>query len=135
MKKILAGLLVLTSVLSFGCMGRSSEFGVVDMQKVQAESTLYKTLKEEIQTKGIALQGELEAEVAGKSREDAEKIVAEKTAQLQVIQSDAQNKLKASLDAALAEVAKEKKLGAVLVKEAVPQGGVDVTDEVIQKMK
>ena len=32
-------------------------------------------------------------------------------------------------------VAKEKGLGAVLIKGAVPQGGVDVTDSVIEKMK
>ena len=46
-----------------------------------------------------------------------------------------QNKLKASLDSALNAVAKEKGLGAVLIKDAVPQGGVDVTDSVIEKMK
>ena len=54
---------------------------------------------------------------------------------MQVASSEAQNKLKASLDTALAEVSKEKNLGAVLIKDAVPAGGVDITDEVIKKMK
>ena len=57
------------------------------------------------------------------------------TAEMQLVQSEAQNKLKASLDSALNAVAKEKGLGAVLIKDAVPQGGVDVTDSVIEKMK
>ena len=55
--------------------------------------------------------------------------------EMQLVQSEAQNKLKASLDSALNAVAKEKGLGAVLIKDAVPQGGVDVTDSVIEKMK
>ena len=38
-------------------------------------------------------------------------------------------------DAAAASVAKEKNLSAILVKEAVPQGGVDVTDDIIKAMK
>ena len=46
-----------------------------------------------------------------------------------------QSKLKASLETALAEISKEKNLSAVLIKDAVPSGGVDVTDEVIKKMK
>ena len=54
---------------------------------------------------------------------------------MNVIRSEAKNKLKASLDTALNEVAKEKGLGAVLIKDAVPQGGVDVTEDVIAKMK
>ena len=35
----------------------------------------------------------------------------------------------------MAEIAKEKNLGAVLVKQGVAQGGVDITDEVIKRLK
>lgn len=56
-------------------------------------------------------------------------------AKAKLIQSEAQNKLKASLDTALKQVADEKKLGAILDKRAVPQGGTDVTGDVIAKMK
>jgi len=35
----------------------------------------------------------------------------------------------------LHQVAKEKGLGAILYKDAVPQGGTDVTQAVIDKMK
>ena len=74
-------------------------------------------------------------ETEGKSQEEAQKIAQDKSAQMQVASSEAQAKLKASLDTALAEVSKEKGLSAVLIKDAVPSGGVDVTEDVIKKMK
>lgn len=53
------------------------------------------------------------------------------------------NELKQSLEArlnerirqAVAEVARERRLRVVLVKESVPIGGVDVTDDVIARLK
>ena len=86
-------------------------------------------------TEGKALQEERTKGMEGKVEEEQKKIVEDKTAEMQLVQSEAQNKLKASLDSALNAVAKEKGLGAVLIKDAVPQGGVDVTDSVIEKMK
>jgi outer membrane protein len=113
----------------------SSTFGVVDMKKVEAESQYVKDMKADYTKKAEALQASLEKDTQGKSAAEAQKIVQDKSAQMQVIQSEAQNKLKASLDTALTEIAKEKNLSAVLIKDVVPQGGVDVTDEVIKKMK
>ena len=122
-------------MVSFGCSGRNAEFGVVDMKAVENKAEIVKTVKEEVATKGKALQEEMTKEMEGKSQEEQKKIVEDKTAEIHLVQSEAQNKLKASLDSALNAVAKEKGLGAVLIKDAVPQGGVDVTDSVIEKMK
>ncbi len=135
MKKIfVVVMLTVFAALSFGC-GRSAEFGVVDMQKIETESPLYQEIKTDVMTKGKALQEEMQKETEGKSQEEAQKIVQEKSGKMQLLQTEAQNKLKASFDAAAAEVAKEKKLGAILVKEAVPQGGIDVTEDIVKKMK
>ena len=134
-KQVVAGLMVAVAMISFGCSGRNAEFGVVDMKAVESKAEIVKTVKEEVATKGKALQEEMTKEMEGKSQEEQKKIVEDKTAEMQLVQSEAQNKLKASLDSALNEVAKEKGLGAVLIKDAVPQGGVDVTDSVIEKMK
>lgn len=122
-------------MLSFGCSGRNAEFGVVDMKTVESKAEIVKTVKEDVAAKGKTLQEEMTKEMEGKSQEEQKKIVEDKTAEMQLVQSEAQNKLKASLDSALNAVAKEKGLGAVLIKDAVPQGGVDVTDAVIEKMK
>ena len=134
-KQVVAGLMVAVAMLSFGCSGRNAEFGVVDMKAVESKAEIVKTVKEEGATKGKTLQEEMTKEMEGKSQEEQKKIVEDKTAEMQLVQSEAQNKLKASLDSALNAVAKEKGLGAVLIKDAVPQGGVDVTDSVIEKMK
>ena len=134
-KQVVAGLMVAVAMISFGCSGRNAEFGVVDMKAVESKAEIVKTVKEEVATKGKALQEEMTKEMGGKSQEEQKKIVEDKTAEMQLVQSEAQNKLKASLDSALNAVAKEKGLGAVLIKDAVPQGGVDVTDSVIEKMK
>lgn len=134
-KQVVAGLMVAVAMVSFGCSGRNAEFGVVDMKAVENKAEIVKTVKEEVATKGKALQEEMTKEMEGKSQEEQKKIVEDKTAEMQLVQSEAQNKLKASLDSALNAVAKEKGLGAVLIKDAVPQGGVDVTDSVIEKMK
>ena len=134
-KQVVAGLMVAVAMLFFGCSGRNAEFGVVDMKAVESKAEIVKTVKEEVATKGKTLQEEMTKEMEGKSQEEQKKIVEDKTAEMQLVQSEAQNKLKASLDSALNAVAKEKGLGAVLIKDAVPQGGVDVTDSVIEKMK
>ena len=94
-----------------------------------------KAIKEDMTAKAKTLQEEMMKETEGKSQEEAQKVVQDKSAKMQVIQTEAQNKLKTSFETAAGEVAKEKKLGAILVKEAVPQGGVDVTDDILKKMK
>lgn len=134
-KQVVAGLMVAVAMLSFGCSGRNAEFGVVDMKAVESKAEIVKTVKEDVAAKGKTLQEEMTKEMEGKSQEEQKKIVEDKSAEMQLVQSEAQNKLKASLDSALNAVAKEKGLGAVLIKDAVPQGGVDVTDAVIEKMK
>lgn len=135
MKKVLACLAIACALLAVGCSGRNAAFGVVDMKKVEAEAPAVKTIKDDLQKKAKELQEQMQKETEGKSREEAEKIVQDKSAQMQVASSEAQAKLKAGLDTALTEVSKEKNLSAVLIKDAVPSGGVDVTEDVIKKMK
>ena len=134
MKKALVLGMVLAVAIASGC-GRNAQFGVVDMNKVQTESQAFKDATKDLQSKGQALQDELAKETAGKSQEEAQKIMQEKSAKMQALQAEAQSKIKGSFEAAAATVAKEKKLSAILVKDAVPQGGTDVTEDIIQKMK
>lgn len=135
MKKIVAGLMIVAAMFTFGCSGRNAEFGTVDMKKIETEAAVVKTTKDDVTQKMNALKEEMDKEMAGKSGEDAQKVAEDYAAKARLIQSEAQNKLKASLDTALSQVAKEKNLGAIMIKEAVPQGGTDVTKEVIDKMQ
>ena len=135
MKKIIAGFMVAAAMLTFGCGGRNAAFGVVGMRQVESEAQVIKTTKEEVTTKMKELKEQMDKEMAGKQGEEASKVAEDYSAKAKLVQSEAQNKLKASLDTALNQVAKEKGLGAIMIKEAVPQGGTDVTKEVIEKMK
>ena len=135
MKKIIAGFMVAAAMLTFGCGGRNAAFGEVDMRQVESEAQVIKTTKEEVTTKMKELKEQMDKEMAGKQGEEASKVAEDYSAKAKLVQSEAQNKLKASLDTALNQVAKEKGLGAIMIKEAVPQGGTDVTKEVIEKMK
>jgi len=133
MKKIAVLLMLASSLFAFGC-GRNAQFGTVDMQRVEAEAPVVKTVKDEATKELQKLQDELKQETEGKSKEEGDKILEEKMAKRNVIQSEAQNKLKSALEGALQQVAKEKNLSAIIYKDVVPQGGVDVTDDVIAKM-
>ena len=60
-------------MVSFGCSGRNAEFGVVDMKAVESKAEIVKTVKEEVATKGKALQEEMTKEMEGKSQEEQKK--------------------------------------------------------------
>lgn len=134
MKKIIAGLMIAAAALSFGC-GRNAQFGVVDLQQVDKEAVALKTIKEDTNKKLKDMEAEMIKTMEGKNVEEQKKVVEDYTAKANLVKSEAQNKIKSSLDTALNAVAKEKNLGAIMVKQAVPQGGTDVTKEVIEKMK
>lgn len=135
MKKLIAGLMVIASMLTFGCGGRNADFGTIDMKQIETEAAVVKTTKEDVNTKMTELKAQMDKDMAGKTGDEANKVAEDYAAKARLIQSEAQNKLKASLDAALNQVAKEKNLGAIMIKEAVPQGGIDVTKEVVEKMQ
>lgn len=134
MKKILAVGMIVTALFAFGC-GRNPQFGVVDMQKVATESEVFKNATKELQEKGKAAEESFKQEIQGKSEDEQKKIYTQKNNEMMTAKAEAQNKVKASFESAVSEVAKQKNLSAVLIKEAVPQGGVDVTDDVIKAMK
>ena len=79
MKKILAIGMIVMAIFAFGC-GRNQQFGVVDMQKVQTDSEVFKNATKELQEKGKAMEDELTKETEGKSDEEAKKSYTEKSA-------------------------------------------------------
>lgn len=135
-------LLVLVLVLALiagaiaGCSGRTSAFGVVDMEKVAQNSDQIKGMQAEMQKKIAELNKEIEdAAKAGKTDEEMKQLQTSKEAELRAFGERLQNEFRENLEKYMSEVSKEKKLGAVLIKQGVAQGGVDITDDVINKMK
>lgn len=133
--KFLIMVLMLLTMLVAGCSGRNNAIGSVEMEKVAEKSEFFKAKQAEMQQRVTDAQTYLqEASKTAESQEAFNKIQAAKGAELRAYQERSQKEFKQSVETALSDIAKEKKLGAVLVKEAVAQGGVDVTEEVIAKL-
>lgn len=133
--KFLMVTMVLLSLLLAGCGGRNNAIGSVDMSKVAEQTDLFKNQQEQMQAKLTQAQKELEDASKNSTPEEMEKLQNAKGLELRAYKERMENELKHTVEAALADVAKDKKLGAVLIKEAVAQGGIDVTEDVINKLK
>ena len=74
-KQVVAGLMVAVAMVSFGCSGRNAEFGVVDMKAVESKAEIVKTVKEEVATKGKALQEEMTKRWRANLRKNRKKLL------------------------------------------------------------
>lgn len=117
-----------------GC-GRSAEFGTVDMARIENEAPQLVVLREEATKQLTEIQKEFEQALAGKSGKDREEVVREFQARANIVRSNLANRMKNQVDGVIHQVAQEKGLGAVLLKEAVPDGGKDITEVVLEKLK
>ena len=122
------------SLLAAGCSGKTATVGVVDLEKVMKESPKVKTLQEQLTTKGKAIQDELDNDQKSMSKEDFDKKQQAKYGEFMQLRQDLESQVEASMKQSMEAVAKEKNLGAILYKQGVAQGGVDVTDDVLKKM-
>ena len=122
------------SLLAAGCAGKTATVGVVDMEKVMKESPKVQSLQEQLTTKGKAIQTELDNDQKSMSKEDFDKKQQAKYGEFMQLRQELETQVETTMKQAMEDVAKEKKLGAILYKQGVAQGGVDVTDDVMKKM-
>jgi len=132
--KFLAVTLLFGALLVSGC-GRSADFGVVDMGRVERESSVIVEIKAKGQKELGKLQAEMEKDLAGKTGEARLKVIQEYQTRAQIVQSSIYNNVQNQLQGVVHQVAMEKGLGAVLVKESALDGGVDLTDLVLKKLQ
>lgn len=123
------------SLLVSGCAGRNNAIGVVDMEKVATTSEKVKTLQTQMQEKIKVAAEELDKDRQALQPEEFNKKKVAKDAELRAVSQKMQDELEQEVQKIMGEIAKEKNLGAVLVKQGVAQGGVDITDEVIKRLK
>lgn len=131
----LVTLLLFTVVLLAGCGSSATAIGVFDVNKVMTESPKIKQFQEQLNTKGKELSDKLEKEKAGISEEEFQKRQEAAYAEFLKGKQELEGQVDASIKQAIDQVAKEKKLGVVLYKNGVAQGGTDITDEVIKRMQ
>ena len=143
-KRIIASILtILCMALAAAGCGKVS-VGYVDQARVQQEAPQIKASIEEMQGEMSKFQQEgekqlQEAAASGKSPEEMQKLQQQLQMRGASLQQSYATQIKAKMDAALCDIAKEKKLDTVVnsnTKDGVIiTGGVDVTDEVISKLQ
>ena len=116
---IVAALLIALLLVS-GC-GSSGQIGIVDMQKIMTDSPKAKALQAQFDTKRNSLVGAADATGAQK--------------ELMAFGQDLEKQMQTALTPVLSEVAKSHGFTAIAYTGALAQGGVDVTDEVVAKLK
>lgn len=140
LKKLAIISLVTVPIFFAGC--GKQVIGYIDINKVMDESPRVKNLMTEAESKVTEAQNNFKDEQADKanlSDEEREKAQIELQRKCENIYKSYVTQLKNRLDVVIEEVARKKNIDAVLNSypndKAIFYGGIDITDEVIQKMQ
>ena len=130
---IVAAMLALTGMLA-GCGGKDN-VGVVDMSRVQKEAPLVQQYKQKTEDKHKSIEKELQDAQQSMSDEDFQKKQQQAQQELNIFGASMQRQFMSDIQSKLGDIAKDKNVGIIVVKEAVPSGGIDVTDDLIAKLQ
>ena len=130
---IVAAMLALTGMLA-GCGGKYI-VGVVDMSRVQKEAPLVQQYKQKTEDKQKSIEKELQDAQQSMSAEDFQKKQQQAQQELNIFGASMQRQFMSDIQSKLGDIAKDKNVGIIVVKEAVPSGGIDVTDDLIAKLQ
>ena len=130
---IVAAMLALTGLLA-GCGGKDN-VGVVDMSRVQKEAPLVQQYKQKTEDKQKSIEKELQDAQQSMSAEDFQKKQQQAQQELNIFGASMQRQFMSDIQSKLGDIAKDKNVGIIVVKEAVPSGGIDVTDDLIAKLQ
>lgn len=122
------------TVLLGGCSSNTT-VGIVDVNKVMTESPKVKQFQDQLNAKGKELTDQLEKDKPNISAEEFQKRQEAAYGDFLKLKQDMESQIQASMQQALEQVAKDKKIGVVLYKNSVAQGGVDITPDVMAKMQ
>ncbi|HBT79224.1 MAG: OmpH family outer membrane protein [Selenomonas sp.] len=136
---LLASALFSVALMS-GC--GKTQIGYIDGSRVMEESPQIKAIVEEGNQKMAETQQEAEQKLKDNpdmSQEDAQKLQVDTQRKLQGLNQSYTIQIKQKIDAVLADIAKQKKLDAVIDSEeknkTAIMGATDVTDAVIEKLQ
>ena len=133
---VLLLVMIFAAVLLSGCAAeKPSTIGIVDMQKVMAENPKIKQMQDQLNTKAKELTENLEKERATLKPEEFQQKEQAAYAEFMKMKQEFEAQIETQTKKVLEEVAKEKKLGAVIYKNGMAWGGVDVTEDVLKKLQ
>lgn len=130
---VVASMMIMAGMLS-GC-GGEDKVGVVDMARVQKEAPAVQTYKQKAEDKQKDIEKELQDAQQSMSAEDFQKKQQQAQQEINIYGASMQRQFLSDVQSKLGDIAKDKNVGIVVYKEAVPQGGIDVTDDLIAKMQ
>jgi outer membrane protein len=128
--------IVLAMALLSGCSTeKPSTIGIVDMQKVMTDNAKIKEMQEQLNKKAQEITATLEKDRASLKPEEFQQKEQLAYAEFMQMKQDFEGKIQAQIQKVLEVIAKEKKLGAVIYKNGMAWGGVDITDDVLKQLK
>ena len=128
--------MVFSVVLLAGCGAeKPSTIGIVDMQKIMTENPKIKQMQEQLNTKAQELTANLEKQRATLKPEEFQQKEQLAYAEFMKLKQEFEAQIESQTKKVLEEVAKEKKLGAVIYKNGMAWGGIDVTEDVLKKLQ
>ncbi len=129
-----ASLLTMAAVLS-GC-GSEHKVAVIDYQRLESESSKIKSIQDEIINKDKEIQNRLQqASQSGLSDAEMKKKVEDAGQERMIFIQSKQKQIESMIQSQAAAIAKEKNIGIVMQKRAVPSGSIDITDQVLEKIE
>jgi outer membrane protein len=128
--------LLLSTGLLAGCNSeKPSTIGIVDMQKVMTENGKIKEMQEQLNKKAQEITANLEKERATLKPEEFQQKEQLAYAEFMKMKQEFESKIQLQIQTVLEGIAKEKKLGAVIYKNGLAWGGVDITEDVLKKLQ
>ena len=133
---VLLLVMMFAAVLLSGCAAeKPSTIGIVDMQKVMAENPKIKQMQDQLNTKAKELTENLEKERATLKPEEFQQKEQLAYAEFMKMKQEFESKIQLQIQTVLEGIAKEKKLGAVIYKNGLAWGGIDITEDVLKKLQ
>lgn len=126
------GMIALSSIFA-GC-GSEHKVAVIDYQKLD-QSPKIQSIQKEIRDKDKEINTRLsEDSNKGLSDEEMQKKIQSAQQERMIFIQSKQNQIKSLIESQASVIAKEKNIGIVMNKMAVPSGAIDITDEVLAKI-
>ena len=133
---VLLIVLMLSTGLLAGCSSeKPSTIGIVDMQKVMTENGKIKEMQEQLNKKAQEITAALEKERTTLKPEEFQQKEQLAYAEFMKMKQEFESKIQLQIQTVLEGIAKEKKLGAVIYKNGLAWGGVDITEDVLKKLQ
>ena len=127
-----AVVLLVAAGIAVGCGPR---LGVVDSQRVLTESVTALSFQRQLDDREKAMAADLQLLAGQMGREDFEARRQSHLKELADLKRELEERLNQRIRAAVAEVARKRRLRIVLVKDATRLGGIDVTNDVIERLR